>query len=37
MEQEEDIADASAFRAEKRMMQLGRMKETDDYQFEEAS
>ena len=37
MEQEEATADAAAFGAEKGMMRLGRMKETDDYQFEEAS
>ena len=36
MEQEEAIADAAAFKAEKRMLKLGRMKENDDNHFEEA-
>ena len=37
MEQEEATADAEAFKAEMGIKRLGRMKETDDYQFEEAS
>ena len=36
MEEEEAVADATAFKAENRMKRLGHMNETDEDQFEEA-